>query len=241
MWMPRPRAGRDTRASAQVSQKLPTDTTPTGSPPRACPVAHRCVLGSIRLTLCPHGSWKARVGRRDPWRSFPVRTPELLRNVPVTLVRSNGSGELHRRLCCGRRPEKGIGPCLQERISPEERGLPRSPAWPHWLVLLAARRPASLSPACGPSTARATSPAFGPLNVSQDMGAGTSGSLVLGGDNNKFIGTCNLAGTIPAGWSVEELSGAVLSAAPGSGNAGRSRGTRRFGPRRQRGAWHWGR
>ncbi len=63
-------------------------------------------------------------------------------------------------------------------------------------------------------------PAYGPLNVSQPMGAGTRGSLVLGGDNNKFIGTCSLSGTIPAGWSVEELSGAALTAAPGSGNAG---------------------
>jgi hypothetical protein len=63
-------------------------------------------------------------------------------------------------------------------------------------------------------------PAYGALNVTQAMSAGTSGSLTLGGDNNKFIGTCSLTGTIPTGWTVEELSGADLSAAAGSGNAG---------------------
>ena len=64
-------------------------------------------------------------------------------------------------------------------------------------------------------------PAYGPLNVTQAMAGGSSGSLTLGGDNNKFIGTCTLSGTIPSGWSVLQLSGAALSAAPGSGNAGR--------------------
>jgi len=63
-------------------------------------------------------------------------------------------------------------------------------------------------------------PAYGALNVTQAMNAGTTGSLTLGGDNNKFIGTCGLTGTIPSGWSVDELGGAALSAAPGSGNAG---------------------
>lgn len=63
-------------------------------------------------------------------------------------------------------------------------------------------------------------PAYGPLNVSQTMGAGTSGALTLGGDNNKFIGTCTLVGTIPSGWTVDETSGAALSAAGGAGNDG---------------------
>jgi hypothetical protein len=63
-------------------------------------------------------------------------------------------------------------------------------------------------------------PAYGALDVTQAMSAGTSGSLTLGGDNNKFIGACSLTGTIPTGWTVEELSGADLAAAPGSGNGG---------------------
>ncbi|HWE82516.1 MAG TPA: hypothetical protein VG265_12780 [Gaiellaceae bacterium] len=80
--------------------------------------------------------------------------------------------------------------------------------------------PIGLADAGGSINCTSDLPAFGPLNVTETMGAGTSGSFTLGGDNNKFIGTCNLSGTIPAGWSVTELSGAVMSASPGAGNNG---------------------
>jgi fibronectin-binding autotransporter adhesin len=88
------------------------------------------------------------------------------------------------------------------------------------LLALAGAPGGSADPGGGTIQCTSDIPAYGPLNVSQPMGAGTSGSLVLGGDNNKFIGTCGLTGTIPSGWSVQELSGAALSAVPGAGNAG---------------------
>ncbi len=56
------------------------------------------------------------------------------------------------------------------------------------------------------------------------MAAGTGGFLQLGWPTapgkNKFIGTCLLTGTIPAGWTVDQAPFSTLSAGGGSGNAG---------------------
>ena len=89
------------------------------------------------------------------------------------------------------------------------------------LVALCLGAPTGAASAGGSINCQSDLPAYGPLNVTQTMAGGSSGSLTLGGDNNKFIGTCTLSGTIPSGWSVLQLSGAALSATPGSGNAGR--------------------
>lgn len=65
---------------------------------------------------------------------------------------------------------------------------------------------------------------LGPLHSAVSLPATSSGSLLLGGLNGgkgNYIGSCTLDGTIPAGWTVTEASWITMTAATGSGNAGK--------------------
>ena len=87
-----------------------------------------------------------------------------------------------------------------------------------------ARVPATTVTPGGSITGTSDIAEFGPLRVTQDMGAGTNGFLQLGwptpSSKNHFIGTCDLSGTIPTGWTVAVAPFANLSAMAGTGNAG---------------------
>jgi hypothetical protein len=113
----------------------------------------------------------------------------------------------------------------------------RTPSWaglasaaalvlPGTMAVVLAESPSVATAATSGATVSCTNaaPAIGPLRSSVTLPAGSSGSVLIGTAPNaskgKYVGTCNLVGTVPTGWTMTYGGFAELSATSGSGNAG---------------------